>query len=134
MKSAGIVHLLIYASVNLALASANVAGTLNVHTAPDGHRTTGRDSGQPVAVQVDFSRTQDGTYDITVWSGERQLKGYPCRRPGGKGNSAGRELPNWPDYGLLSGYRSETKRADKFSGIRPGNIRQRPERWQGTDR
>src|SRR6202047_2936879 len=23
-------------------------------------------------VQVDFSRTQDGTYDVTVWSGERQ--------------------------------------------------------------
>jgi hypothetical protein len=25
-------------------------------------------------VQVDFSRTQDGTYDITVWAGERQLE------------------------------------------------------------
>jgi Na+/phosphate symporter len=25
-------------------------------------------------VQVDFSRTQDGTYDVTVWSGERQLE------------------------------------------------------------
>ena len=72
MKSAGIVLLLIYASVNLA--SADVVGTLNVHTAPDGHWTTGRDSGKPVAVQVDFSRTQDGTYDITVWSGERQFE------------------------------------------------------------
>jgi hypothetical protein len=25
-------------------------------------------------VQVDFSRTHDGTYDVTVWSGERQLE------------------------------------------------------------
>jgi hypothetical protein len=72
MKNAGIVLLLIYASVNLAIA--DVVGTLNVHTAPDGHRTTGRDSGQPVAVQVDFSRTQDGTYDITIWSGERRFE------------------------------------------------------------
>jgi hypothetical protein len=72
MKNAGIVLLLICSS--LSLASADVVGTLNVHTAPDGHRLTGRDSGQPVAVQVDFSRTQDGTYDVTVWSGERQLE------------------------------------------------------------
>jgi hypothetical protein len=57
MKNAGIVLLLTCASVSLA--SADVVGTLNVHTAPDGHRTTGRDSGQRVAVQVDFSRTQD---------------------------------------------------------------------------
>jgi hypothetical protein len=69
MKNAGIVLLLIFSP--LSLASADVVGTLNVHTAADGHRTTGRDSGQPVAVQVDFSRTQDGTYDVTVWSGER---------------------------------------------------------------
>jgi hypothetical protein len=26
------------------------------------------------SVQVDFSRTQDGTYDVTVWSGERQFE------------------------------------------------------------
>jgi hypothetical protein len=71
MKNAGIVLLLTCTSVNLA--NADVVGTLNIHTAPDGHRTTGRDSGQPVAVQVDFSRTQDGTYDITVWSGDRQF-------------------------------------------------------------
>jgi hypothetical protein len=72
MKNIGIVLLSIYASMNLA--SADVVGTLNVHTASDGLRTTGWDSGQPVTVQVDFSRTQDGTYDITVWSGERQLE------------------------------------------------------------
>src|ERR1700676_1602577 len=72
MKNAGIVLLLICSS--LSLACADVVGTLNVHTAPDGHRLTGRDSGQPVAVKVDFSRTQDGTYDVTVWSGERQLE------------------------------------------------------------
>jgi hypothetical protein len=71
MKNAGIVLLLTCASVSLA--SADVVGTLNVHTTPDGHRTTGRDSGQPIAVQVDFSRTQDGAYDITVWSGDRQF-------------------------------------------------------------
>jgi hypothetical protein len=72
MKNAGIVLLSICSS--LSLASAHIVGTLNVHTAPDGHRTTGRDSGQPVAVQVDFSKTQDGTYDITVWSGDRQFE------------------------------------------------------------
>src|ERR1700675_2185507 len=71
MKNAGIVLLLICSP--LSLASADVVGTLNVHTAADGHRTTGWDSGQPVEVHVDFSRTQDGTYDVTVWSGERQL-------------------------------------------------------------
>ena len=32
-----------------------------------GQRSTGNGA-------VDFSRTQDGTYDITVWSGERQLE------------------------------------------------------------
>jgi hypothetical protein len=71
MKRAGIVLLLICVSV--CLAGADVVGTLNVHTTPDGHRTTGQDSGQPVAVQVDFSRAQDGRYDITVWSGDRQF-------------------------------------------------------------
>jgi hypothetical protein len=70
-KRAGSVLLLTCTSVSLA--SADVVGTLNVHTSPNGHRTTGRDNGQPVAVQVDFSRTQDGTYDITVWSGDRQF-------------------------------------------------------------
>jgi hypothetical protein len=72
MRHAGTVLLLICASVRLC--SADVIGTLNVHTSPDDHRTTGWDSGQPVAVQVDFSRTQDGTYDVTVWSGERQFE------------------------------------------------------------
>jgi len=71
MKNAGMVLLLICASVSLA--TADVVGTLNVHTAPDGNTTTGRDIGQPVSVQVDFSRTQDGTYDITIWSGDRQF-------------------------------------------------------------
>jgi hypothetical protein len=71
-KNAGIVLLSICSS--LSLASAHIVGTLNVHTASDGHRTTGRDSGQPVAVQVDFSKTQDGTYDISVWSGDRQFE------------------------------------------------------------
>ncbi len=71
MKNAGLVLLLTCASVGLA--GADVVGTLNVHTAPDGHRTTGQDSGQPVAVQVDFSRTRDGRYDLTVWSGDRQF-------------------------------------------------------------
>jgi hypothetical protein len=72
MKYAGIVLLLICASARLSCA--DVVGTLNVHTTSDGHRTTGRDSGQPVPVQVDFSRTQDGTYEITVWSGDHQFE------------------------------------------------------------
>jgi hypothetical protein len=71
MKNAGLVVLLTCASVSLA--GADVVGTLNVHTAPGGHRTTGQDSGLPVAVQVDFSRTRDGRYDLTVWSGDRQF-------------------------------------------------------------
>jgi hypothetical protein len=71
MKNAGIVLLLTCAWV--VAAAADVVGTLNIHTAPDGHQTTGRDSGQPVAVQIDFSRTEDGTYEITVWSGARQF-------------------------------------------------------------
>jgi hypothetical protein len=72
VRHVGTVLLLICVSV--CLCSADVVGTLNVHTSPDEHRTTGWDSGQPVAVQVDFSRTQDGTYDVTVWSGERQFE------------------------------------------------------------
>ncbi len=71
MKNAGIVLLLTCAWV--VAAAAEVVGTLNVHTTPDGHQTTGRDSGQPVTVQIDFSQTEDGTYDITVWSGARQF-------------------------------------------------------------
>ena len=71
MKNAGILFLLTCAP--LSLISADVVGTLKVHIAPDGHRIIGRDSGQPVAVQVDFSRTQDGKYDLTIWSGDRQF-------------------------------------------------------------
>ena len=71
MKSAGIVLLMACASV--IPAGADIVGTLNIHTAADGHRITGQDTGQPIAVQVDFSRTQDGKYDITVWSGNRQF-------------------------------------------------------------
>jgi hypothetical protein len=63
---------LLFTCTTMSLASADVVGTLNVHTTPNGHRTTGRDIGQPVAVQIDFARTQDGTYDISVWSGDRQ--------------------------------------------------------------
>jgi hypothetical protein len=109
MKNAGIVLLLTCASVSLA--HADVVGTLNVHTMSDGHKTTGRDSGQPIAVQVDFSKTQDGTYDVTVWSGDRQFdkttrvyvqEGKAARREG--------ELPKLSNYHLLSSYRSATKR------------------------
>jgi hypothetical protein len=57
----------------MSIAGADVVGTLNVHTSLDGRRTTGQDSGLPITIQIDFSRTQDGTYDITVWTGERQL-------------------------------------------------------------
>ena len=71
MKSAGIVLLMACASV--IPAGADIVGTLNVHTAADGHRITGQDMGRPIAVQVDFSRTQDGRYDITVWSENRQF-------------------------------------------------------------
>jgi hypothetical protein len=71
MKIAGMIFLSICSS--LSPASANIVGILNVHTAPGEHGTTGWDSGQPVAVQIDFSKTQDGMYDITVWSGERQF-------------------------------------------------------------
>jgi hypothetical protein len=72
MKKAGMAFVLICGL--LSPVSADVVGILNVHLASDGHSETGRDSGQPVAVQVDFSRTQDGTYDLTVWSGDRQLE------------------------------------------------------------
>jgi hypothetical protein len=72
MKSAEMAFAIICGS--LSPVSADVVGTLNVHLAPDGHSETGRDSGQPVAVQVDFSGTQDGTYDISVWSGDRKLE------------------------------------------------------------
>jgi hypothetical protein len=71
MNHAKFVFLLLWSSANLA--GADVVGTLNIHTTLDGRTTTGRDSGQAVVVQVDFSRTQDGVYDISVWSGTRQL-------------------------------------------------------------
>jgi hypothetical protein len=72
MKKAGMAFLLICGS--LSPVSADVVGILSVHIAPDGHSVTGRDSGQPVAVQIDFSGTQDGMYDVSVWSGDRQLE------------------------------------------------------------
>src|SRR5580700_10807199 len=72
MKNAGMAFALV--CVSLSPVSADVVGTLNVHFAPDSHNETGRDSGQPVAVQVDFSGTQDGIYDVSVWSGDRQLE------------------------------------------------------------
>jgi hypothetical protein len=56
-----------------AMATADVVGTLNVHTALDGHRKTGLDTGQPIPVQVDFSGTGDGVYDVSVWSNDRQM-------------------------------------------------------------
>jgi hypothetical protein len=62
------------------MATADVVGTLNVHTALDGHSKTGSDIGQPIPVQVDFAGTRDGLYDISVWSGERQLE--PATRVG----------------------------------------------------
>ena len=71
MKNVGLVLLLTCALV--IAAGADVVGTLNVHKAPDGQQTTGQDSGKPVAVQIDFSRTEDGAYDITGWSGSRQF-------------------------------------------------------------
>jgi hypothetical protein len=72
MKIAGMAFALVCGS--LSPVSADVVGILNVHLAPDGHSETGRDSGLPVAVQVGFSGTQDGTYDVSVWSGDRQLE------------------------------------------------------------
>jgi hypothetical protein len=71
MRHAETVLLLICASARLCCA--DVVGTLYIHTASDGPRTTGRDSGQPIPVRVDFSTTEDGTYEITVWSGDRQF-------------------------------------------------------------
>jgi hypothetical protein len=71
MKQAEIALLAVFASATLA--GADVVGTLNVHTSMEGRNTTGRDTGRAIAVQIDFSRTQDGTYDITVWSGNQQL-------------------------------------------------------------
>ena len=41
-------------------AGADIVGNLNIHTAADGDRIPGQDTGQPVAVQVNFSWTQDG--------------------------------------------------------------------------
>jgi hypothetical protein len=71
MKCARVVLCLMFASA--VMATADVVGTLNVHTALDGHSKTGSDIGQPIPVQVDFAGTQDGVYAISVWSGERQL-------------------------------------------------------------
>jgi hypothetical protein len=48
MKTAKIVLLL--TCVSISLAHADIVGTLNVHTALDGHQITGRDSGQPIKV------------------------------------------------------------------------------------
>jgi hypothetical protein len=69
------------------------------------------------SVQVDFSRTQDGTYDVTVWSGERQFEkvtrvDIQARKATQRGESNG--------TGPITVYcpRTEfaTKRADKFKG------------------
>ena len=49
MKHAGIVLLMMITSATLA--GADFVGTLNVHTATDRRKTTGRDNGQPIAVQ-----------------------------------------------------------------------------------
>jgi hypothetical protein len=76
MKNAEMLFVLIpgLISGSLSPASAEVVGTLNVHIAADRHSVTGRDSGQRISVQVDFSSTQDGIYEVTVWSGgDRQL-------------------------------------------------------------
>jgi hypothetical protein len=82
MRNARILLLMACALVDVA--SADVVGVLNVHTAP-GLRATGWDSGRPVAVQVDFSRTEDGNYDVTVWSGTRQFdKIFHVQVEGGK--------------------------------------------------
>jgi hypothetical protein len=55
------------------VAAADVVGTLNVHTALGGQGKTGLDTGQPIPVQVDFSGTTDGAYEISVWSSDRQI-------------------------------------------------------------
>ena len=77
MDCAKIVLMLIF--VSAILAGADVVGTLNVHTALSGQAKTGVDTGQPIPVQVDFSKTQDGTYDISVWSGNRQIEAANTR-------------------------------------------------------
>ena len=89
------VLLLIFASA--ILAGADVVGTLNVHTGLSGQAKIGVDTGQPIPVQVDFSKTEDGTYDISVWSRNRQIgtatrinvRQGKARRPGAseKGNT-----------------------------------------------
>jgi hypothetical protein len=57
MHRTRLVLLLIFASAKLA--GADVVGTLNVHTARNGHTRTGLDTGLPVPVQVhDNQRTQ----------------------------------------------------------------------------
>jgi hypothetical protein len=71
MNYARVVLCLMFASA--VVATADVVGTLNVHTALDGHSKTGADIGQPIPVQVDFAGTQDGVYDISMWSSDRQL-------------------------------------------------------------
>ena len=71
MNYARVVLCLLFASA--VMATADVVGTLNVHTALDSHRKTGSDMGGPIPVQVDFSGTEDGVYDISVWSNDRQM-------------------------------------------------------------
>ncbi len=95
MKQVRTAFLLVFALARLG--SGEIVGTLNTHTAPDRKTITGRYTGLPIAVQVDFSRTQNGTYDITIWSGQHQFDqttrvgvqdGKAAQR--GKGNEAGR--------------------------------------------
>jgi hypothetical protein len=71
MNYAWVVLCFLFASA--VMATADVVGTLNVHTALGGHRKTGSDTGEPIPVQVDFSGTEDGGYDISVWSNDRQM-------------------------------------------------------------
>jgi hypothetical protein len=95
MDCAKIVLMLIFSSA--IMAGADVVGTLNVHTALSGQAKIGVDTGEPIPVQVDFSKTEDGTYDISVWSGNRQIgagtrvnvRQGKARRPGAseKGNT-----------------------------------------------
>ncbi|MBV9672388.1 MAG: hypothetical protein JO076_06130 [Verrucomicrobia bacterium] len=59
--------------VGATLASADTVGRLNIHKAPGGKTVTGHDNGRSIPVEIDFSQTQDGTYDVTVWSGEREI-------------------------------------------------------------
>jgi hypothetical protein len=62
MDCAKSVLMLIFASV--ILAGADVVGTLNVHTTLSGKAKTGVDTGQPIPVQVDFSKTPDGRSEV----------------------------------------------------------------------